>query len=113
MRPTSLEGDWNRLYTEFPEVYDRWACIRHEPEPVNVIVASWPLAGATVIDVGAGSGMSSFEFAAHAAEVVGIEPNPAMRAVAERHKAAGGVRNVSFLAGSAVPCRVRTDPRTS
>jgi ubiquinone/menaquinone biosynthesis C-methylase UbiE len=106
VRPESLEGDWNRLYSEFPDVYAAWARIRHEPEPIDVITERWPFTGATMIDVGSGSGASTFELAEHAAQVIGIEPNPAMRALAEQHAAAAGVQNVAFAPGSAeaLPC---------
>jgi ubiquinone/menaquinone biosynthesis C-methylase UbiE len=102
----SVEGDWNRLYSEFPEVYDAFARVRHEPEPIDVIGHRWRLAGATVIDVGSGSGTSTFEFAERAASVTGVEPNPALRALAEEHAQRACVRNVSFVEGSAsvLPC---------
>ncbi len=61
MRPATLEGDWNRLYSEFPDV----------------------------------------EVSARAAHVTGVEPNPAMRAVAEARAAVGAARNVTFVDGSA------------
>lgn len=84
--------------------------MRHEPEPIDVIAATWPLDGAIVIDVGSGSGASTFELAARAVEVVGVEPNRAMRAFAERNAARIGARNVSFAAGSAsaLPCADRS-----
>ena len=65
-----------------------------------------PLIGATVVDVGAGTGRSTFELAERAARVLGIEPNAAMRAVAERRAVEARIANVIFAAGSAsaIPC---------
>jgi SAM-dependent methyltransferase len=106
VRPLSLEGDWTRLYSEFPEVYDAFARVGHDPEPIDVIAERWRLAGAVVIDVGSGTGTSTFELADRSASVIGVEPNPAMRALAEEHARRAQVRNVSFVAGSAteLPC---------
>ena len=101
MRPETLEGDWNRLYSEFPDVYDAWADCPHRPEPLEVIARQVPLAGGVVVDVGAGTGRSTFELAATAAGVIGVEPNDAMRAVAEERARTSSSRNVSFVAGSA------------
>jgi ubiquinone/menaquinone biosynthesis C-methylase UbiE len=106
MRPRSLEGDWNRLYSDFPDVYEAWSKVRHEPDPIEVITATWPLEGKIVVDVGCGTGASTFELAEHAAEVIGVDPNPAMRALAERRATEAGTPNVLFVAGSAsdLPC---------
>jgi ubiquinone/menaquinone biosynthesis C-methylase UbiE len=101
VRPESVEGDWNRLYSEFPEVYEAFASYPHDPEPIDVIAARVPLDGVTVVDVGAGTGKSTFELATRATQAIGVEPNPAMRALAEQRAAAAGTANVSFVAGSA------------
>jgi SAM-dependent methyltransferase len=101
VKPASVEGDWNRLYTEFPEVYDAFARVRHDPGPVDVIARRWPLSGARVVDVGSGTGTSTFELAERGATVVGVEPNPAMRALAEEAAQRAGAAAVSFLNGSA------------
>ena len=106
VRPESLEGDWNRLYSEFPDVYDAFAAVPHEPRPIEVVTEIVPLAGSLVVDVGSGTGRSTFDLARAATRVVGVEPNPAMRAVAEGRAVASGIENVSFVDGSAsrLPC---------
>ena len=97
----TLEGDWNRLYNEFPDVYAAFAAVTHRPEPTDVIATLVPLEGARVIDVGSGTGDSTFVLAERAAHVTGVEPNSAMRAVAEARAAAGEAANVTFLEGAA------------
>jgi SAM-dependent methyltransferase len=58
-----------------------------------------PWAGRTVIDLGCGTGYWLRRYAAEAARVLGIEPDPALRTVASR--AAAGLANAEVLAGSA------------
>jgi ubiquinone/menaquinone biosynthesis C-methylase UbiE len=106
MRPRTLDGDWNRLYSEFPEVYDEFASVAHVPSPVDVIASRFGIDGKDVIDVGAGSGRSTIELADRARRVVGIEPNPSMLAVARERAVEAGVTNVHLLQGDAasIPC---------
>ncbi len=59
------------------------------------------IVGRTVLDIGAGGGQSALPLARYAAQVIGVEPEAAMRAVAEQAARDQGVANVSFLAGSA------------
>jgi ubiquinone/menaquinone biosynthesis C-methylase UbiE len=101
MRPETLDGDWNRLYDEFPDVYDEFAHVEHAPRPIDVIAERFSLEGATVIDVGAGTGRSTLQLAELAATVIGVEPNRNMLAVAGRRAEAAGVRNVRFEPGDA------------
>jgi SAM-dependent methyltransferase len=52
-----------------------------------------------VIDIGCGTGLSTIAWATHAQAVVGVEPSPDMRRVAERQAATVEGRNVRILAG--------------
>jgi ubiquinone/menaquinone biosynthesis C-methylase UbiE len=54
-----------------------------------------------VVDVGSGTGISTFKLAEHAARVIGIELEEAMVAVAVRSAQERGVRNVRFEVGDA------------
>src|SRR6266545_1299913 len=47
------------------------------------------------VDLGSGTGLSARFWAPHAGQVVGVEPNAAMRAVAEQRAAAAGEANVT------------------
>ncbi|HEX7254815.1 MAG TPA: class I SAM-dependent methyltransferase [Gaiellaceae bacterium] len=52
----------------------------------------------SVVDLGSGTGLSARAWADRADDVVGVEPNPAMRAVAERRTPEGNVRYVDAFA---------------
>ncbi len=58
-----------------------------------------PWAGATVLDIGCGSGFHLPRFAREAARVVGVEPHPPLLALARRRVA--GLATVQVLAGTA------------
>ena len=101
MRPETLDGDWDRLYNEFPEVYDEFASVEHAPRPIDVIAERFALEDAVILDVGAGTGRSTLEMAMRAACVIGVEPNEKMLEVAKRRAEAAGARNVRFILGDA------------
>ena len=65
-KPKSLEGRWDILYREYPEVYDEWEQIPKVPDLIEVMVARFPIKGESVVDVGAGIGLSTFKLARHA-----------------------------------------------
>ncbi len=100
-RPESIENRWDRLYAEFPDVYDAFASFPYTPRPVDIVLGRFPIAGADVIDLGSGSGRSALPLAEHARSVVGVEAEPAMLAVAERSAAERGITNVRFVLGRA------------
>jgi SAM-dependent methyltransferase len=82
----------------FAERYDR-----HRPRPPAALLDLLPsLAGVRrprlVVDLGSGTGLSTRIWAGCADEVVGIEPNDAMRGFAER---ATDATNVRYVAASA------------
>jgi SAM-dependent methyltransferase len=58
-----------------------------------------PWAGRTIVDLGCGTGYWLRRYAAEAARVIGVEPDPALRTTAER--AAAGLPAAEVLAGSA------------
>jgi SAM-dependent methyltransferase len=81
----------------FAERYERY---RPQP-PAALVGLLTQYAGGDrprlVVDLGSGTGLSSFLWAEHARAVVGVEPNPAMRQVAETRLAARGMTAVRFL----------------
>lgn len=53
-----------------------------------------------VLDLGCGAGQLTLPFAAHAGEVVGMDPNPEMLAVGRERAKAAGIENVGWVEGS-------------
>ena len=63
-------------------MYEEWGRIPKQPTSVQAINEHFPLRGLTVVDVGAGSGLSTFELARYAGFVTGVEPEDGMLAIA-------------------------------
>lgn len=99
--PETIDNAWDVLYRDYPEVYNAFASFPYQPGVLQVIRERFGLAGKVILDVGAGGGQSALPLARYASQVIGVEPEAAMRAVAERAAREQGVENVSFLAGSA------------
>lgn len=99
--PETIENAWNVLYRDYPEIYDAFASFPYQPGVLQTVRERFDLTGKTVLDVGAGGGQSAIPLARHVARVIGVEPEAAMRALAERAVREQGVENVTFLAGSA------------
>lgn len=99
--PETIENAWDVLYRDYPEIYDAFSSFPYQPGVLQTIGERFDFAGKVILDVGAGGGQSAIPLAKDAAQVIGLEPESAMRAVAERAAREQGVKNVSFLAGSA------------
>ena len=76
------------------------ACARL-PTVVEALHQHFPLTGKIVADVGAGSGLSTFDLARFAAQVIGVEPEAAMRELALQAAREQNLSNVTFLEGNA------------
>jgi ubiquinone/menaquinone biosynthesis C-methylase UbiE len=100
-KPKSLEGRWDILYRDYPEVYEEWGQIPMVPDFVDVIAARFPLKGKMVVDVGSGTGLSTFKLAKYAGFVIGIEIEPAMIALATASAQERSAENVRFDLGDA------------
>jgi len=100
-KPESLEGRWDLLYRDYPEVYEEFGRIQKVPDLIDVIAGRFPLGGKTVVDVGSGTGISTFKLARHAGEVIGIEIEGSMIAVARESALERGAGNVRFQLGDA------------
>lgn len=93
--PETIEGDWDRFYIEFPDIYDRFAV--GSPLIVRKIDGIFGLGGKIVVDAGSGTGKCTFELAKKAKVVIGIEPWPTMRDFAVARQRELGARNVLFV----------------
>jgi ubiquinone/menaquinone biosynthesis C-methylase UbiE len=99
--PETIEHRWDILYRDYPEIYDAFSSFPHNPGAEDVVNRNFPLAGKVVVDGGSGNGKSTFALAVYAAHVFGVEPEAAMRAIAEQRLRELELTNVSFVAGHA------------
>ncbi len=99
--PETIENRWDVLYRDYPEIYNTFASFSYQPSILQVVRERFDVVGKTVLDIGAGGGQSALPLSRYAAQVIGVEPEAAMRAVAEQSARDNGVENVSFFAGSA------------
>jgi len=91
----TVEGFWDKYHLEFPDIYDRFALTT-----INVIDHIQQKFGFTdknVLDIGSGTGKSTFRIAQYANNVTGIEPAIAMRNYAENKKRKSKIGNVEFI----------------
>ena len=100
-RPETLEGRWDILYRDYPEVYEQWGTYTKTPDMMDVLNERFGFAGRRIADIGSGSGISSFELARYGATVVGIEIEPAMLAIAQAKAREAGLTTVTFERGDA------------
>jgi SAM-dependent methyltransferase len=106
-RPESIEHRWDVLYRDYPEVYDEFASYDYTPDPLEVAADHLDLAGKTLVDVGCGSGLSTFRLARRARVVIGVEQEKAMLRVAARRATRVQAPNVHLMAGSAASLPLR------
>jgi ubiquinone/menaquinone biosynthesis C-methylase UbiE len=97
--PETIENRWDIFYRDFPEIYDRFGRIPKTPTAIEFVSQNFPLTGKTVLDVGSGTGLSTFELAQYSSFVTGVEPEDAMRQIALRVAEAQHITNVRFLPG--------------
>jgi SAM-dependent methyltransferase len=106
-RPDSIEHRWDLLYRDYPEVYDEFASYPYTPEPLEVVTDRLGLAGKTLVDVGCGSGLSTFRLARRARMVIGIEREQAMLTIARLSVARDPAPNIRFVRGTAASLPLR------
>jgi len=100
-RPVSLEGRWDILYSYYPEVYDAFARIPKRPDMLEVLNERFDFRGKVIVDVGSGTGLSTFQLARWAAQVIGVEPEEAMRELALTKASGLGLACIRFERGDA------------
>ncbi|AEJ44200.1 class I SAM-dependent methyltransferase [Alicyclobacillus acidocaldarius] len=92
-------------FSGFASLYDTYR--PEAPETVRaLLIAYLGHEPDTVIDLGSGTGLSTFPWRHEARRVIGVEPNDDMRARAERRAKDLGADNVVFLpsVSTAIPC---------
>ena len=98
--PETIEHRWDILYRDYPEVYDRFASFPYSPRPVDVVNGRFHLCGKVIVDNGAGTGKSAIAMSEYAREIIGVEPETAMRMLATEKVISLGITNVRFVEGS-------------
>ena len=98
-RPLTIENRWDILYRDYPDIYEEFGRIPKTPSAITVINRLFHLKGKTILDVGSGTGLSSFDLASYAARVTGVEPEESMRSIAVKNAAEQKIGNVTFLPG--------------
>ena len=93
----SVENRWDILYRDYPEVYDEFASVTYNPDWIDVIRKRFDIDDKIVLDIGSGSGLSTFPLAKHAKKVIGIEPEDAMRKIATQYANKNKIENVEFV----------------
>lgn len=99
--PLTIENRWDISYRDFPEIYDEFAAVPKDPQPLKVLMDRFDFRDKVIADIGSGSGLSSFEFAKVAKKVIGIEIEDAMRELAKREGVVRGFKNIEFIKGDA------------
>jgi SAM-dependent methyltransferase len=92
-------GSFWHFYTDFPDLYDRFALSTLEAaKKVQELI---DFTGARVLDIASGTGKNALEHAKLARSVIGIEPFETMRDFAITRARVSGVTNVEFRDGIA------------
>ncbi len=95
----SKTDHWRARAQEFDaNVKQRWARADSSRTWVLDLLAAHP--GATVLDIGAGTGKWAILLARHARQVTALEPSPAMREFLRANLAAEQVANVAIVPGA-------------
>jgi SAM-dependent methyltransferase len=94
-------GDSATRFTGLAELYAKYRPSYPDEAIAYVLDRCGPSAGAVLVDVGSGTGISARLFAAHGLRVIGIEPNDEMRAQAAAEPASGAALAPEYRAGSA------------
>lgn len=98
---TTIENRWDILYAEYPEVYDAFISVERKPDVMDVFKTHFQLEDKHMLDIGSGSGDSTFQLAKLCRHVTGIEIEDAMREIADQKLQQLGLSNVDFIKGTA------------
>ncbi len=98
-RPESIENRWDILYRDYPEVYEAFTNFPYHPTVDEQLPGIISFRDKVIVDVGAGTGKSTLQLAAHARRVIGIEYETAMLRLAQEKIQGDG--KLAFAAGDA------------
>jgi len=98
----SIENRWDILYSEYPEVYDEFSKVEKQPTIYEVLKQKFDFTDKTLLDIGSGTGDSSFPFAGISKSIIGIEIEDEMRYIANQEAIRREYKNISFIQGDAM-----------
>jgi ubiquinone/menaquinone biosynthesis C-methylase UbiE len=101
-KPLTIENRWDILYVDYPEVYDAFASVLKKPTMIDIMKNHFDLHDKTILDIGSGSGESSFQLSTISRHVIGLEIEDNMRQIAEQKAKELKITNVSFHKGTAL-----------
>lgn len=101
-KPLTIENRWDILYVDYPEVYDAFASVLKKPTMIDIMKNHFDLHDKTILDIGSGSGESSFQLSTISRQVIGLEIEDNMRQIAEQKAKELKITNVSFHKGTAL-----------
>jgi len=109
-KPLTIENRWDVLYRDYPEVYEEFGRFPYKPTLLTKLNHWFHLQKKHILDVGSGTGLSTFELASYAYRVTGLEPEPAMLDIAVQSSHTQGIKNVQFVCGRAedIPLKDRS-----
>jgi ubiquinone/menaquinone biosynthesis C-methylase UbiE len=93
----TIDNFWDTYYTENHDIYDRFAL--SSISAVDDIQVNYGFSGKKVLDIGGGSGKSTFHIAQYAHFVISIEPSISFRSFAIEKQKRLGINNVKFIEG--------------
>jgi ubiquinone/menaquinone biosynthesis C-methylase UbiE len=96
-RPETIENRWDILYRDYPEVYDEFAKVKKTP-PFE-LAKMFNFKNKILVDIGSGTGLSTFPRAKYAKEIIGVEPELAMIKIAKAELKKKKLKNVNFKVG--------------
>ncbi|MGD9909556.1 MAG: class I SAM-dependent methyltransferase [Candidatus Izemoplasmatales bacterium] len=98
----TIENRWDILYNEYPEVYDEFAMVKKHPSIDEVLKQHFDFKNKILLDIGSGTGDSSFPFANLCKEIIGIEIEDEMRFIGNQYAIQRKIKNISFIQGDAM-----------
>ena len=100
-RPETMENRWDILYRDYPEVCDEFVRVPRKPSVAEVLSNTFSLRDRVILDIGSGTGLSTFGFAPYVKHVIGLEPEDSMLKVAVSRLKRTQIANVEFMRGRA------------
>jgi ubiquinone/menaquinone biosynthesis C-methylase UbiE len=93
----TIKNYWDRYDLEFHDIYDRFAL--SSVSAVDDILVNYGFTGKRVLDIGAGTGKSTFRIAQYADSVVNIDPHDTFLSYAIEKQKQLGYNNIQFIEG--------------